>query len=75
MRINGWQRLWLFAAMIWAVAVLSLAGLLRSPSEHTVPSASEAALAVRVWIVPVVATYALGFGLGWVRRGFRIDSQ
>ena len=75
MRINGWQRLWLFASMVWALAVLALAGVLQADGDRTVPSAREAALVVRVWLVPVVAVYVLGSGLGWVRRGFHIESK
>ena len=75
MRINGWQRLWLFASMVWAVAVLALAGILQPYGDAAIPSASEAALVVRVWLVPVVAVYVFGLGLGWVRRGFHIESK
>ena len=64
MRINGWQRLWLLASILWAVVVLLLA----------VPSAGEALFVVRLWIVPVAAVYGFGLGLAWVRRGFRVDS-
>ena len=28
MRINGWQRLWLVASILWAVVILLLAGIL-----------------------------------------------
>ena len=71
MRINGWQRLWLLASILWAVVILALAGVLQSG----VPSANEAMLVVRLWIVPVAAVYGLGFGLAWVRRGFHVESK
>lgn len=67
MRINGWQRLWILASILWAVAILALAGIFQSDR----PSANEALFVVRLWIVPVVAVYGLGFGLAWVRRGFQ----
>jgi hypothetical protein len=67
MRINGWQRLWLLASILWAVVILALAGILQSD----VPSANEAMLVVRLWLVPVAAVYGLGLGLAWVRRGFQ----
>jgi hypothetical protein len=67
MRINGWQRLWLLASILWAVVILALAGFLQSD----VPSANEAMLVVRLWLVPVAAVYGLGLGLAWVRRGFQ----
>ena len=66
MRINGWQRLWLLASILWAVVILVLAG---------VPSANEALFVVRLWIVPVAAVYGFGLSLAWVRRGFQVASQ
>jgi hypothetical protein len=75
MRINGWQRLWLVASIVWAVALLLLSGILQSNSDQTVPNADAALLVVRLWIVPVVAIYAFGLGLDWVRRGFQVESK
>ena len=75
MRINGWQRLWLLASVLWAVVVLALAGILQSDGDQTVQSVNEAMLAVRLWIVPVAAVYAFGLGLAWVRRGFQVESK
>ena len=75
MHINGWQRLWLLASILWAVVILLLAGILQPAGDHMVPTASEAALVVRLWIVPVAAIYALGLGLNWVRRGFQVESK
>jgi hypothetical protein len=75
MRINGWQRLWLVASMLWAVVVLSLAGILRSDGDPAVPSANVALFVVRLWIVPVAAIYGFGRGLAWVRRGFQLESK
>ena len=75
MRINGWQRLWLLASILWAVVVLLLAGILQSNGDQTVPSANEALFVVRLWIVPVAAVYGFGLGLAWVRRGFQVASK
>jgi hypothetical protein len=75
MRINGWQRLWLVASILWAVVILLLAGVLRSNGDQTVPSADGALFVVRLWIVPVAAVYGLGLGLAWVRRGFELESR
>ena len=53
MRINGWQRLWLLASILWAVVILVLAGILQSDGDQTVPSANVVLFVVRLWIVPV----------------------
>jgi hypothetical protein len=75
MRINGWQRLWLLASILWAIVILLLAGILQSDGDLAVPSAKEALLVVRLWIVPVAAVYGFGLGLAWVRRGFQVESK
>ena len=75
MRINGWQRLWLLASILWAVVVLGLGGILRLDGAQAALNSSEALLVARLWIVPVVAVYAFGLGLAWVRRGFQVESQ
>jgi hypothetical protein len=71
MRINGWQRLWLLASVLWAVVILALSGMLRSDG----PTPNEALLVVRLWIVPITAVYGFGLGLAWVRRGFQVESK
>ena len=73
MRINGWQRLWLLASVLWALVVLSLAG--QFDSDHTISSANEALIVARLWLVPVTVAYGLGLGLAWVRRGFQLSSR
>ena len=75
MRINGWQRLWLLASILWAVVILALAGILQSDGDQTVPSANVVLFVVRLWIVPVATVYALGVGLAWVGRGFQVESK
>ena len=75
MRINGWQRLWLLASILWAVVILVLAGILQFDGDQTVPSANVALFVVRLWIVPVVAVYGFGLGLAWVRRGFHVEPK
>ena len=73
--LNGWQRLWLLASILWAVAVLALAGFFQSDGNQTVPSANMVLFVVRLSIVPVAAIYAFGLGLAWVRRGFQVESK
>lgn len=73
MHINGWQRLWLLASILWAVVILAVSGILQSG--HAIPSGQMVMFVVRLWIVPVAAVYALGFGLAWVGRGFRVESK
>ena len=74
MHINGWQRLWLLASILWAGAILALAGIFQSDGGLAVPSANTVFL-VRLWMVPVAAVYAFGLGLAWVRRGFQVVSK
>ena len=73
MRINGWQRLWLLASILWAVVILALAGILQSGDARTVESTSEALFLMRLWIVPAAAVYGCGLGFAWVRRGFQVN--
>jgi hypothetical protein len=75
MRINGWQRLWLLASILWAVVILLLAGILQFDGDQTLPSANVALFVLRLWIVPVAAVYGFGLGLAWVRRGFQVASR
>ena len=70
--LNGWQRLWLLASILWAVVILLLAGILQADRDQTVQSAL---FVVRLWIVPVAAVYGFGLGLAWVRRGFQVESK
>jgi hypothetical protein len=75
MHINGWQRLWLLASILWAVVILALAGILQSDGDHGARSADMVLFVVRLWIVPVAAVYGFGLGLAWVRRGFHVESK
>ena len=75
MRINGWQRLWVLASILWAVVILLLAGILQFDGDHPAASANDALFVARLWIVPVTAVYGFGLGLAWVRRGFVVESK
>ena len=68
--INGWQRLWLLASILWAVVILALAGT--PDGGWTVKSAC---FVVRLWSVPVGSVYAFGSGVGWVTRGFQAAGE
>jgi len=68
--LNGWQRLWLLAAVLWAVVILALAGM---PDRSW--AVQSALFVARLWIVPVAVVYAFGFGLLWVTRGFRVEAK
>ena len=69
--LNGWQRLWLMASILWAVVVLALAG--GSPDDGW--TIQSALFVVRLWIVPAGSVYALGLGLTWVMRGFHAEQS
>ncbi len=70
--MNGWQRLWVLASILWTGVILALTGILQPERDLTVGSVL---FAVRLWVVPVVATYGFGLGLAWVSRGFRVASK
>ena len=72
MHLNGWQRVWLLASILWAVVIVALAGRFQPDSEQAIQSTNVVLVALRLWIVPVGAAYALGLGLAWVRRGFEV---
>ena len=72
MRLNGWQRLWLLASILWAVVILGLSGILQSDGDQTIQSAL---FVVRLWIMPVAAVYGVGLGLAWALRGFQVGSN
>ena len=68
--LNGWQRLWLLASMLWAVALVLLAGV---PDRGW--TMQSALLVLRLWIVLVAGVYGFGLALAWVMRGFRADAK
>lgn len=75
MRMNGWQRLWLLASIVWAVVILALAGFPQFDRNQMMPGLNETLFVVRLWIVPVASVYAFGLGLAWVRRGFQVQPR
>jgi len=69
--LNGWQRLWLLASILWAVMLLPLSGILQGGDQLV----QGVLPAVRLWILPVTGVYGLGLGLAWVRRGFQVEAK
>jgi hypothetical protein len=67
---TGWQRLWLLTSILWAVVILALAGI----PDHGW-SMQGALLVARLWVAPVAAVYAFGFGVAWVKRGFHAEAK
>jgi hypothetical protein len=74
-RINGWQRAWLLSAALWAVVVMVLAGRFQSSVDQADPEVNMTLFALRLWMTPVAAMYALGLGVAWVRRGFQVEAK
>ena len=84
MRLNGWQRLWVLGATIWASLVLLVAVTqfpepgqlpvdptsLASPSSYSYRVGEWVGMVLSIWALPAGALYALGVGIAWVRRGF-----
>lgn len=57
--MNGWQRLWVVAAVVW----LPLAWQFDGSSPWGVVGAA-------VYVIPVGVLYMCGVAIAWVRRGF-----
>ncbi len=63
MKLNGWQRLWVVAAVVWSlVCLVVVVGL---------GVDDWLGFMVYGWVTPAIAVYALGWGIGWALRGFR----
>lgn len=67
-RLGGWQRLWVVLVVIWTVPILLL-GYIGWPQQSE-QVAKFAGFLVGSWLVPPFVVYALGLGVGWIRRGF-----
>ena len=68
--LNGWQRLWLLASILWAVVILALAGM---PDRSW--TMQSALFVMRLWILTVGSLYVFGLGLAWVMRGFQAEAR
>jgi hypothetical protein len=68
--LNGWQRLWLLASILWAVVILALAGM---PDRGW--TMQSALFVMRLWILPVGSLYVFGLCHAWVMRGFQTEAR
>ena len=87
MKLNGWQRLWVVYLAVTFVALGLLVALAPEPTRVSglIPAvqrrqlqeaqAARAAQARKtlflLWAGSGAAIYGLGWGLGWVRQGFK----
>lgn len=72
-RTNGWQRLWLLAALLLIVPATAIVLMLwPSPDQAGLTSTAAVALfaGLVAWAVPVVLLFVLGLTVRWIRRGF-----
>ena len=67
MRLNGWQRLWVLIAGVWALVVVTYELPRWGPE---VPPSGFLIWILFWWAVPMLGLYGLGWGIAWVRRGF-----
>lgn len=65
-RLNGWQRLWIFLNVLWFVVVAFFTYGDREP---------QYSVAFFFWAVPCVVLYAFGWAIGWVRRSFQEEDN
>ena len=78
LRTNGWQRMWLLAALLFmfpatAIVVLMWPSSAQAASTERVVVALFAGLVA--WTVPVVLLFVLGLTVRWIRRGFTQRGQ
>ena len=66
MRLNGWQRLWVFLSVPWLIGGLIGIGYgIRQMEGDTVAAGFAWGLGVPGLM------YAFGWGVAWVRKGFK----
>ncbi len=70
-RLNGWQRLWVVLSILWSPAWMGFIGyVIIYPAEYPGRAGEVILIGFGIWLGPIVALYALGSAIGWVRRGF-----
>lgn len=80
MRLNGWQRLWVLASLLWGLFLIAMVvtnwrtqdstwgGVTYRASDANQSNIIEAMV---FWLGASAAAYALGWMIAWVIRGFR----
>jgi len=67
-RLNGWQRLWVFLSVPFVIA-----GLVVFYDAIVKLSSSDLGAAFGIGLAWPATMYAIGWGVAWVRRGFKSD--
>jgi hypothetical protein len=66
MKLNGWQRLWIFISVPFV-----LWGLLLVASGLKELNGGEVGIGLSIAVLFPLFMYAVGWGMAWVRRGFK----
>jgi len=88
-RLNGWQRVGILLSAIWLVVVAAgstlyildaLNGVTNDGSLAYLQFRERAVIraigwGLVAWIIPSVLAYLLGWGVGWVWRGFKLKGE
>ena len=82
--MNGWQRAFVMVAVIWGLIcaggvtyfLVTNSSLEASLTGYDNPfimlsTGDILGWGIYIWAVPCIALYLFGFGIAWVRRGFR----
>ena len=65
-RLNGWQRLWVVLTVAWTLLIAS--AIIASQSDPL-----RYFNIFLLWLLPIPGSYALGWAIGWVARGFKMN--
>lgn len=68
--LNGWQRLWVFIVLMYAIFMITLAyNIIKDGYEFRIFKA------FLFWLLTSIALYIIGWLIGWVRRGFKKEKE
>ncbi len=73
--LNGWQRLGILLSAIWLVVVAAGCTLYILSHLDTYSLPVTLGWGLVAWIIPSVLAYLLGWGVGWVWRGFKLKGE